>query len=61
MKGMTNGQSRVGHFLRLGNDAIQPFEKSASNPLICNDRIFGAQERLLSSSYAPTEEHPNYH
>jgi len=29
-------------FPRVGNNAIQPFEKSASNPLICNDRILGA-------------------
>ncbi len=32
----------VGGFLRVGNDAIQPLEKSASNPLICKDSIFDA-------------------
>ena len=26
----------------MGNDAIQPLEKSASKPLICNERNFGA-------------------
>jgi hypothetical protein len=36
------GQSRVGDFLRLGNDAIQPLEKSASKSLICRVRNFGA-------------------
>jgi hypothetical protein len=36
------GQSRVGDFLRLGNDPIQPLERSASKPLICNDQNFGA-------------------
>ena len=35
-------QSRVGDFIRSGNDAIQPLEKSASNSLICNERNFGA-------------------
>jgi len=27
---------------RVGNDAIQPLEKSASNPLFCNERNFAA-------------------
>ena len=36
------GQPRVGDFLRLGNDAIQPLETSASKLLICNERNFGA-------------------
>jgi hypothetical protein len=36
------GQPRVGDFLRVGNDAIQPLEKSASKLLICNERNFGA-------------------
>ena len=35
------GQSQVGYFRRVGNDAIQPLEKSASNRLICNDQNFG--------------------
>jgi hypothetical protein len=35
------GQSQVGYFPRVGNDAIQPLEKSASNRLICNDQNFG--------------------
>jgi hypothetical protein len=38
------GRPRAGDFPRLGNDAIQPLEKSASNPLICNERNFGACE-----------------
>jgi hypothetical protein len=36
------GQSRVGNFLRLGNDLIQPLEKSASNSLICKKLNFRA-------------------
>jgi len=32
---MAEGRWRVGDFLRLGNDAIQPLEKSASKLLIC--------------------------
>jgi hypothetical protein len=32
-------QPRVGDFLRLGNDAIQPLEKSVTNPRICNNRF----------------------
>ena len=36
------GRSRVGDFLRVGNDDIQPLEKSSSNPLICNERNFNA-------------------
>ena len=32
----------VGDFLRVGNDAIQPLEKSASKLLICNERNLGA-------------------
>jgi hypothetical protein len=35
-------QSRVGDFPRVGNDPIQPSEKSASKLLICNDCICGA-------------------
>jgi len=35
-------QSRVGDFPWGGNDPIQPFEKSASKLLICNERNFGA-------------------
>ena len=35
------GQSQVGYFRRVGNDAIQSLEKSASNRLICNDQNFG--------------------
>jgi hypothetical protein len=31
----------VGHFLRAGNDAIQPIEKSASKLLNRNERDFG--------------------
>lgn len=38
----TDRKPLVGNFLRVGNDAIQPLEKSASEPLICNDRICGA-------------------
>jgi hypothetical protein len=38
----TKGEQEVGGFLRLGNDAIQPLEKSASNSLICNERNFSA-------------------
>jgi hypothetical protein len=34
-------QLGVGDFLRVGNDPIQPLEKSASNLLICNERNFG--------------------
>ena len=36
------GPPRVGDSLRVGNDAIQLLEKSASNSLICNERNFGA-------------------
>jgi hypothetical protein len=36
------GQSRVGDFLRPGNDAIQSLEKSASKLLICNKLNFRA-------------------
>ena len=39
---MAERQPRVGDFLRLGNDAIQPLEKSASKLMICNERNFGA-------------------
>jgi hypothetical protein len=35
-------QSWVGDFLRVGNDAIQPLEKSASKLLICNKLNFRA-------------------
>jgi hypothetical protein len=36
------GQPRVGDSLRVGNDAIQPLEKSASKLLFCRAPILGA-------------------
>jgi hypothetical protein len=39
---MRAARARFGDCFRLGNDAIQPLEKSASNLRICNERNFGA-------------------
>jgi hypothetical protein len=39
---MAERYRRVDDFLLAANDAIQPLEKSASNPLICNGRYRGA-------------------
>jgi len=36
------GYPRVGDFLRVRNDPIQPLEKSASKLMICNERNFRA-------------------